>query len=884
MSLSDNQILGTSRSIRLTCQYVQAETKSANIYSQTAYHGTSHDFKKFSLTAIGTGEGFQTYGWGLYFAGERRVAEYYRDVLSARAAFSLTDFMENLIVDDERLLNQFNIDADEELIDHIAEGDFSSAEIHAERKLERWEQLANDDTYPFKDFACDRVQSWQALIPKIREGRVSTHFHKNLYQVKIPDDEVLLDWDKPLYAQTEFVVRTLLNVSNLVAGRDGDKVIDASLWFEAAGRTIYQSIKDWFVNEDAAWTVLGKTPLDVRNVDQAASEYLNSIGIPGLRYLDGVSRDSGKGSYNYVIWDDNIVTVTAINNRLKQADNSSMGQKADRAAIEFGTERFAELYLTPDADASSLVHEGAHLFLEMYTDAATLPGAQTTLTAEYQVMLDWFGLNDTQWRNMTLAERKPYHEKFAETFELYLATRQSPVAATHGDFEVWMKTVYQDLRSAFPSANLSPDIVALFDRMIAPPVDTDMEGGLVTSAIRDVIYQSSVGNGNPEAIALAHASVFASAYARLHNLSGLRAEEFLNRYSVGVQNISTEALQKKFSEVTEEDSKMKALLSQFAGSRAITAERFDAVAKVLDMGEEARKKRAQKMGYNTDLVFYHGSDNKFDCFEVGVKTKRYTTFSEWEVEPQGIFLSSSKRDAKNYGKNVNAYYVKITKILENPLSIRISSKSSKEEKAAAKELWEDIEYILEPEIYGEGGCKFIDIDGGISRIDVDDEGEWISTAFADGRMEWSYLDNPEVVNRLKQRGYDAVWVYEPNDESGESLFVVSSNQVRSIHAAFDPQEESSALLLAQSAIHNTPHGFKTPSSRETSTGKQARLKNTPSNRKQEIQIRNDHEFKPTIFNRIGGDDLSALLEKWKPQGDGKPKSEIAEPEVRRMRP
>jgi hypothetical protein len=37
---------------------------------------------------------------------------------------------------------------------------------------------------------------------------------------------------------------------------------------------------------------------------QGASEYLNNLGIPGLRYLDGNSRGKGEGTHNYVIWDE----------------------------------------------------------------------------------------------------------------------------------------------------------------------------------------------------------------------------------------------------------------------------------------------------------------------------------------------------------------------------------------------------------------------------------------------------------------------------------------------------------------------------------------------------------------------------------------------------
>lgn len=43
-----------------------------------AYHGSPHDFDRFDLSKIGTGEGAQAYGHGLYFAENPKVAESYK--------------------------------------------------------------------------------------------------------------------------------------------------------------------------------------------------------------------------------------------------------------------------------------------------------------------------------------------------------------------------------------------------------------------------------------------------------------------------------------------------------------------------------------------------------------------------------------------------------------------------------------------------------------------------------------------------------------------------------------------------------------------------------------------------------------------------------------
>lgn len=43
-----------------------------------AFHGSAHDFDRFSVSMVGNGQGERTFGWGLYFAADRELAEWYR--------------------------------------------------------------------------------------------------------------------------------------------------------------------------------------------------------------------------------------------------------------------------------------------------------------------------------------------------------------------------------------------------------------------------------------------------------------------------------------------------------------------------------------------------------------------------------------------------------------------------------------------------------------------------------------------------------------------------------------------------------------------------------------------------------------------------------------
>lgn len=47
-----------------------------------AYHGSPHSFDRFDMSKLGTGEGNQAYGAGMYLAGNEAVAKSYRDMLS----------------------------------------------------------------------------------------------------------------------------------------------------------------------------------------------------------------------------------------------------------------------------------------------------------------------------------------------------------------------------------------------------------------------------------------------------------------------------------------------------------------------------------------------------------------------------------------------------------------------------------------------------------------------------------------------------------------------------------------------------------------------------------------------------------------------------------
>lgn len=62
----------------------QPQADQPELFSTRAYHGAPHDFTTFSLEKIGTGEGAQAFGWGLYFTSDESIARWYAKKLAGR--------------------------------------------------------------------------------------------------------------------------------------------------------------------------------------------------------------------------------------------------------------------------------------------------------------------------------------------------------------------------------------------------------------------------------------------------------------------------------------------------------------------------------------------------------------------------------------------------------------------------------------------------------------------------------------------------------------------------------------------------------------------------------------------------------------------------------
>jgi hypothetical protein len=255
---------------------------------------------KFTTDKIGTGEGAQAYGWGLYFAKARAVAEEYRKTLST----TITVGGKQLLKNNQKITSTGDSYVDNLLIAH--DGDLESA-IASERVYA--DSMAAQSKQSRKTATGDPYEILNKLIALQQKQSVEVQTTGNLYTVELlPDEADFLDWDKPLSEQSEKVKAALYSAYE---ARGVDTQQENFGW--QSGQMAYKAMMD-----EGARKEQRKLPPSKRNngsLEKQASEYLASLGIPGIRYLDGQSRGSGEGTHNYVIFDENLVKIIEENGK-----------------------------------------------------------------------------------------------------------------------------------------------------------------------------------------------------------------------------------------------------------------------------------------------------------------------------------------------------------------------------------------------------------------------------------------------------------------------------------------------------------------------------------------------------------------------------------------
>jgi len=258
---------------------------------QAAFHGSPYVFDRFSLSAIGTGEGAQAYGWGLYFAQSRDVAEGYRKTLS-RQMLDIHKIAREVVGTDWDYAAVRDLAF---IADNANIADYSTPEKAARQLVAQNSSLRPDNSKSLSQYAME----YASIVASVRE-RIAAESGA-LYRVEIPDEAVarMLDWDKPLSAEHAAVFRDVVGnvrVAEKVGGRFRLEYERKGQWIPLTDYTDFRTRQEadaaleTLFEEDTGGEAYKALAATFNDAQRDASLALLSAGIPGIKYLDAGSR------------------------------------------------------------------------------------------------------------------------------------------------------------------------------------------------------------------------------------------------------------------------------------------------------------------------------------------------------------------------------------------------------------------------------------------------------------------------------------------------------------------------------------------------------------------------------------------------------------------
>lgn len=405
-------------------------------YNQTAYHGSPHTFDTFDLGAIGTGEGAQAHGWGLYFAQDKEVSEEYRRRLAGEVKESI--YLGYKAVRGEWRDAEGNRASDvlERALNYLSNenGDVAATILSLKQAASKWNDVRLDEAadYLEENFASKGIE-------KI-ENEAKTP--GELYEVDVPDNDVLLDEDKPLPEQPLKVRQAIAEYcrqrpDDYIAPKDENDLPTMN------GQQFYKDVV-FQMRMD------GET-----NPERAASETLNALGIKGITY------EGGRDGRCFVVFDDKAISV------IERYNQSVRGQTRIS-----GASRMVSLF--EKANKSTFVHEMGHVALADLKMLAEMEGAPAQLVRDWQVIKDWLGVKPSQ-KELT----REQHEQFARGFEAYLRSGEAPVRGLKSvfrKFKKWLCDIYADFVQL--GGKPSVEVKAVMARMLASEQEIEAEAAM----------------------------------------------------------------------------------------------------------------------------------------------------------------------------------------------------------------------------------------------------------------------------------------------------------------------------------------------------------------------------------------------------------------------
>lgn len=501
-------------------------------YYQSAFHGSPHKFDKFDLGAIGTGEGAQAHGWGLYFAKDKKTAENYKETLSKRYTRYNFDYDGKFNKELSAVLNRYiggtellalaagneidlrpSIDrAVKSLRDEnswrnklisILQDQIKKIEDNPKLSITDFlQEIPESEKYRLKSIVTsakanaknagrranisDVLQGLKRhvepfikemerdlydadLLESIDPSKLKATPKGTVFEVDIPENDVLLDENKFLYQQPEQVRNALEKLGDGLGHGvtkidllytdlyNGERSVDGN-----SGRTIYQNLISYFVKYEGN---------SMDDSVKKASLLLNKYGIKGITY-EGI-----RDGRCFVVFDDQAIKVI---NKYNQKVN-----KDTKGSITWDAEGKAIISLFEGSDPSTVIHEAmGHYLSENIMRYSKLPTATEQLRKDRQTLLEYAETNEQEWNELDkpfeeltgeqVRRKTAIHERWATGAEQYFMLGVAPskdLRRIFANWKKWLLGIYKSI-SDFVTAHeyaspITPEVQEVFDRALA---------------------------------------------------------------------------------------------------------------------------------------------------------------------------------------------------------------------------------------------------------------------------------------------------------------------------------------------------------------------------------------------------------------------------------
>jgi len=431
--------------------YIDAQGDA--VYHQSAWHGSPHDFDEFDLGAIGTGEGNQAHGWGLYFAKKKSVSRNYQKVLSKRLGTTNPKLFKVEIPDEKTMLdedkyfkeqnkdvinkivsavNDLEIDKRKALLDYYKEHPSYTTNQEYKKLLGKIQSIKQD-----RDYIADALTNNVNKIKEKIAREAAAEYGYNFDELKADNT-------------FEMAKKLIGEINEKLSALEKEKEVEGAKE-KIKEDKILESIGDTFT----------KTPYTGRDVyvalskafgsDKGASEFLNSTGVKGITY------DGYTDGRCYVVFDDKAIKV------IEKYNQSVNGM----TEIMSDGERIISIFKT--ADRSTFLHEMGHVFFDDIQKLASMENAPKQLLDDWNALKEWSGWVDGENVDNTKA-----HEKFARGWESYLRSGEAPTKGLQRvfrQFSKWLTRIYRSVQRL--GGEVPSDIKDIMARMIATQDDIE---------------------------------------------------------------------------------------------------------------------------------------------------------------------------------------------------------------------------------------------------------------------------------------------------------------------------------------------------------------------------------------------------------------------------